>query len=883
MFSRYRHLIGVLFFFLLASCSGSGCSGCSGCAGTTPLPGGFPKDETIANAASVRVSRPGLDFLQGQLPALVGKAAGATGGSLGIDIPDTDPGKNQIADLGTLLGKLYIDPHVCPGGPDPAGTKCHATVGVGSSTFRLDSVNPDDVRIGASIPLQLSETPLTATLEWDPIVGHVSVNATIHIGYGTGGCNGDGTVNITGPHVLPVGVSIPIVGETIAPRDGYSKIDIDNAAIDLSGLSANDVHVCINCGGSLVSDVCNAVVDSSFVKGLVLGPLQSGLQSQVKSLLADQLCTAPNPMLNPSCPTGSSPDGGNKHCVYDSNKSKCVPILLGTDGHMDLGGALASISPGTSGGIDFGLASFGAMQPWPKANAASNGQTPNGVTLGMIGGVLPKPPSKCVPQAELKPPVGIPIPDELAPTANDGAMTPHLGIALAGRFLDFTMTSVYDSGLLCLGVSTDQEAMLKEGLLSLIVPSLKNLTFEQNDAAAAIATRPQAPPTIKVGTGKDIDKDPLLAVTLPHFAIDFYIWSLDRYVRAFTFEADFTIPVNLQAQKTAKGGTGVAPTIGSIQLANATVTNADLITDDPNIVAASLGGLFGAFSKQLLGNGIAPIDLSSALSSVGLGMDVASIGKLTKGSDDFVGIFANMNKGAMMATIEADTNATIVSKSVPKDHMQLGTMSRDVLPELVVDVSSSIDGAEYAWWIDNGTHSAWTTAQHLVIRDDQLLLQGKHVLKVASRRAGQTITEDSTPAEANFVIDATAPFITVKNDGDAATIDAWDVVSDKAALLARYRVGGEPFSEWKHLSEIGPIGVARAMTLDVEAKDEEGNVGSVQQELIRGRADASLSAAGAGCGCEAPGTKQTGGLAAGLLGLVGVGIIVLRRRGGGSR
>jgi MYXO-CTERM domain-containing protein len=881
MFNRYRHLFGVLFFLLVASCSGGGCSGCGGCAGTTPLPGGFPKDQTIPNAATVRVSRPGLDFVEKSLPAVAAKVSSAPGGVLGIDVPDTDPGNTKIASLG-ILGDLFIDPHVCPGGPSP--TKCHASVGIGTSQFQIDAVTPHDVKVTATLPLELVETPLSANVSWSPpIGGNVNLaGVTIHIGYGAGGCNGDGTANITGPHNLPVGVSIPIVAETIAPRDGYSKIDVNGATIDLSGLSENDVHVCVNCGGGLITQVCNAIVDSSFVKGLVLGPLRSGLQNQVKGLLSDQLCTAPSTALNPPCPTGSSPDSGNKHCVYDSDKTKCVPILLGTDAHIDLSGALASISPGTAGGLDFGIAANGDMQPFPKLPANAAGRTPNGITLGMIGGALPKPPSKCVPQVELKPPQGIPVPDELAPTAADPATTPHIGIALAGRFIDYSMTSVYDSGLLCLGVSTDQQSLLKAGLLSLIVPSLKMNTFEQGDAAAAIATRPQAAPQVKIGTGKDVSADPLLAITLPSFAIDFYVWSYDRYVRAFTFTADITIPVNLTAAKTTKGTTGLAPTLGDFKIANAQVTNNDLILDDPAIVANALGGLLGAFSKQLVGNGFSPIDLSSALSSFGLGLDVANIGKLTKGSDDFIGIFTNLSKAAGPATIEGDTTAVIVSKTVPKDHMGLSTMSHDAMPELVVDVTSTLDDGkrtvEYAWWIDSGTRSEWTTEKHLVLHDNQLLMQGHHTLRVVSRIAGETATEDSTPAEAPFVIDALAPFVTVRHEGNKATIDAWDIVSEKDALLARFKRDAEPFGEWKHLAEIGAIDVDGIEEIDVEVKDEEGNVRQVQQGLIRGRADSSLAGSGSGCGCEAPGTKDKGGIVAILVGVAGLALIMWRRR-----
>lgn len=888
MLTRFRHVLGVLFFLLVASCSGGGCSsGCGSCGGLTPLPGGFPKDKAIDNAASVRVSRPGLDFVEKNLPAVVTKVANAPGGVMVFDIPATDPPKTQIANL-SVFGQLYLDTNVCPGGPDPKATppRCHAEVGIGKSTFLIDSVTPNAVKLRANIPIKLDDTPIQAEVSYDPpVVNPVNLGGlTLHIGYGDGGCSG-GVPQVT-PHTLPVEVTIPLTAETTAPRDGYTTLDLANADINLDGLAAGDVRVCSSCG--FASAICSAITDSTFVKNLVVGPLKSGLESQVRGLLADQLCTAPSPALNPPCPTGSAPDGANKKCVYDSNKNKCVSMLLGTDAHVDLGGFLKSISPGTSGGIDFGLAAGGSMKPFPNGAANPQGRTPNGITLGMLGGTVPQPPSKCVPQAALTVPTGIPLPDELAPTTNDTAATPHIGIALAGRFLDYSFGSVYNSGLLCLGVSSEQFDMLRSGLLSILVPSLKNLTFEQADAAAAIATRPQAPPTVKIGGGTSA-ADPLMAITLPKFALDFYLWHLDRFVRVFTFQADLTIPVNLQTGKdpVKNPNGGIIPSIGDIQVANGTVTNADLLMDDPALVAGALSGLLGGIGKQLVGGGFSPIDLSSALSSFGLGMEIGSITKLTKGTDDYVGIFANLSKTAGTATVEADTTATLAAKHVPVDHMQLATMDRASLPELVVDLSSPLDdgrqNVEYSWWIDNGTRSAWSTERHLSIKDDQLLLQGHHVLRISARLVGQAATEDATPAEVPFTIDALAPLVTVEKDaGGKASIKAWDIVSSEATLVGRHRLDGNEFGSWMPIAEMATVDVGSAETLHVDVRDEEGNVRSVHQDLIRGKADSSLAAAGSGCGCSTPGTagRTDGGLLAALFGLAGLAFIAYRRRGG---
>lgn len=892
MLSRFRHVFGVVFFLLVASCSGGGCSGCGGCGGTTPLPGGFPKEKAIENAASVRVSRPGLDFVEKNLPAIATKVANAPGGTLTIPIPDSDLGNQNLVKTGCAFGacalKVDLHPHICPGGPDPKANppRCTANVGIGQATFLIDSIKPNAVKVNAAIPLELDNTPVQATASGDAaFIGWGPLSFTIYAAYGANGtCNGP-TPSVT-PHALPVGITIPLVEETLAPRNGYTKIDVANAVIDLNAISGNEVQLCADCG-IFPSNVCNTILNAGFVKNFLVGQLKNGLESQVKTLLANSLCTAPSPALNPPCPTNTSPDAANKKCVFDSDKTKCVSTLLGMDAHVDLGGLLKGISPGTSGGVDFGLAAAGPMKPFPNADGNAQGRTPNGVTLGMLGGVVPQPISKCVPQADLKVPTGIPLPDELAPMKADGPTTPHVGIALAGRFLDYSLGSIYNSGLLCLGVSSEQFDQLRAGLLSILIPSIKTLTFEQGDAAAAIATRPQLPPTVKIGGGTNANGDALLQITLPKFALDFYLWHLDRFVRVFTFESDLLIPVNLQTGKdpVKNPNGGIIPSIGDLKVSNGKVTNADLLMDDPVLVAGALSGLLGGIGKQLVGGGFSPIDLSSALKSVGLGIEIGKIGKLTKGTDDYVGIFANLSKTAGAATVEADTKAMLVSKSVPVDHMQLTTMDRAWLPELVVDVSSPLEDGhhaiEYSWWVDNGTRSPWTTDKHLVLKDDQFLLQGRHVLEVSARVVGEAETEDTTPAEIPFTIDALAPSVKVETDGKQATIQAWDVVSSQAALVGRYKLDGAELGEWRPLADIARVDVGASRTIEVEVKDEEGNVRSVHQELIRGKADGSLAAAGSGCGCSTPGSTSTqgqNGILAAMLGFGALGIIALRRR-----
>ena len=61
----YNHALGIGFAMVVAGCSGGGCS--SGCSGSSVIPGGFPKDQRVSNAAGVRLTRPGITFLEQNL------------------------------------------------------------------------------------------------------------------------------------------------------------------------------------------------------------------------------------------------------------------------------------------------------------------------------------------------------------------------------------------------------------------------------------------------------------------------------------------------------------------------------------------------------------------------------------------------------------------------------------------------------------------------------------------------------------------------------------------------------------------------------------------------------------------------------------------------
>jgi MYXO-CTERM domain-containing protein len=888
------HSYLVLILLVVVACSGSGgcSSGCAAC-GTTPLPAGFPQSSVITNAASVRVTRPGLDFIGANLGGVASNILKSTGGVVDFDIPSSTSMQTFVF--------VPVTIKICPNGPNPKSMppQCIANIEIGMAKLHVDAITKDSIKISGTIPVRLQDLPVNVSLLGD-----------MEVGVGNGQCN-NGVPQFDYKD-FPVDVELPLVAETLAPRTGYTKVDTKNAVINVN-ITSNDVAICKPCG--LLQAVCDGIF--GFIKGVAFNSLIGGVTGQLKTQLENQLCTKPDPTMMPACPTGTQPDAANAKCVFTSDPTTCVPTLLGLDGHMNLAKALAHLSPGTTGGVDFVLASGGdgttppdcgtnttydptSMTCKPDPMPPYDGHTPNGLTLGMVGGMIPQPNSACVPQAEARLPMGIPIPDELMRDkqtpwpANDNG--PDVGLALAGRFLDFAATSAYNSGVLCLGVSTEQFQAINTGLLSLLVPSLKDLTFEPGSssppAAVAITTRPQKPPVIKIGNGTDVNKDPLLGVSLPQFAMDFYVWSEDRYIRAFTYTSDLTIPINLSTGKDPKTNPngGILPVLGNLGSANGVVTNSDLLQEQPATLAASVQNILSTVAGMFLGNGFKAIDVSTLLKSYGVGLTVPDGGfrKLTKGTDDFLGLFADLQSTPMMMMMRVHPSVRIVDQEVHPEAMGLFDADPAKTPKLHVALSAPEDdgtrAVEYSWWIDDQPHAAWTRERNVTVDSQALFLQGKHVLYASARVVGHPETEDDTPASAPYVIDVLAPSIAVKATDTGAAVHAYDFVSDASELTGRYRLAGangQPgtWSDWLPLTALDGIATGEATSIDVQVQDAAKNIGTVVQPLIRGRPDPTLGS-GSSCGCTVPGSSPDSrvGIVASLALLAMLGGLAVRRR-----
>lgn len=893
MANAWRKVVGLGVAASIAACSGSSGSGCGG-----GLTADYPHDERVANAATVRLTRSGLDFLAANAPALAGGLLGSQGtttnGVTAFSIPTSTQTGHADIPIPVIGGSTSIDytVNICPGGPKPTATppECSAEIDLKTAKFKIDSVAPNSIHLRADVPVRLKDLPLSVT---------TSLGAGVDGAVGLGTLQGSGCSGTT-PTVdykaFPVDIVLPLVAETHAPRDGYLKVDVDNATVTLA-IDQSDIAICASCGSILDTiGACSFLVDQAKAQvfksfgGQQIGDL---LKSQLKSAV----CEKPDATKTPSCPAGTTNNGGV--CEFAGAPGVCATSLLGTTGHLDTSTLLGNLS-NAQGGLDYLFAASGSLNTAPGAaadNTPYDGHTPNGASITMFGGAKSAPASLCVPAFKPVLPQGIPVPDELLTdklTPWSETTGPNMGVAVSGRFLEYAIDQAYGSGALCIGATTEQFDQLKTGLLSIFVPSIKNLTFEQKGGAMAITARPGVPPRLTLGGGTDVNTDPLIRIALDQFSIDFYVWTMDRFVRIFTFTADMSLPVNLQTGKDpVKNPTGgLLPVLGTLKVSNGVVSNGTLLAEDPTRVAGAFTTLLGGLTSQFTGS-IGAVDLSSALSSAGLALDIPAGGirRLVKDNDAFLGIFANL--GVATAAPAGGTQIHILDRIVDKDAMSLTTLRPETRPRLKLALSSASSEAgkptEWSVAVDRGTRSAWSTEHEWTLQTDDLAFQGHHVLRAWSRVVGHPESEDVVPAEAPFTIDVLAPEIrAVASDASSGKIqvDAFDFVSDASALRGRVRRvfadgKAETFGDWAPLAAIATVDMGAATSMDVEVADEEGNVGHTSIQSIRGRPDPTLAGAASGCGCVTAGSASSRSLSSGALyAMVAAGLLiaVARRR-----
>lgn len=820
-FAFYRLGLIAIFALTLFACSGGGgCSGCEGC-GIAPIPGGYPLDRRIDNAAQVRLTSSGIGYIEDNIGEIVT-----------VFLPDglDFPIEEQEIDAGITIT-------VCRGG----GCQAHLEI------HNLDISPTDPNVLNATIDLILdsrnaegerSEWPGTCDLDLDSRRGgHVYVRAYADI------------------RLQAVDASRPA-------RGGYTEIIVENIVLDDTdehGIENDDIDIS---GGFLGS--CG-LLNLGFLKGFIIDLVADQISGLTDDLLGDNLCTTQGEF---GCPTGTTADGDpdDPDAVCRYGDGECVSILLGMDGQGDLGGQLiGGFSPGTHAYAQFLLA------------AGGDGEAVNeGMSVFMYGGFdgtnrdFTETPAhnSCVPVVEPPPRPTVPRVDSFRGNVIPGTdQETHVGIGIAESFLDYAGYGLFDSGALCIGAGTRLSQQLSTGLLSAAIMSLPDLTYPAGGSPITVAVRPQLPPDFTLGAGTP--EDPLLQILLPQAQIDFYVWSTERYIRFMTFESDLDLGINLEVE-----GGELVPRIARVESNNPVVTNSELLAEDPmvlgNTISTVISGLAGMLAGSLSGFALPEI--------MGFELDVpeGGITSVSDGGENFLGIFANLRIAgtAMPLTRPAETSLSATDLRLDREsmhpaHWGEGAGNR-VWLHFAGDGIEAVE-YEYSYRIDEGPWSTWTTDERVLVDDDILLLQARHQIEARARVVGEPETMDPTPASTELIVDILPPRITVGRTVEGVEVTATDLITPDERLEYRYRVDGS-WTGWSR-EATHPLATDAAGVI-VEVRDEAGNLGRSEAAIIRGLPNAE---GGDGCGCRA--VDDDGGLPFGAWILMGLGAVFgIRRR-----
>ena len=491
--------------------------------------------------------------------------------------------------------------------------------------------------------------------------------------------------------------------------DQLLSLEVANVGNTSACSGGNTAPNCIDPNDmEILNEGCSAlnIASLSAVKTLLINQLTAQLRTQISDALAEANCA--------SCgPAGECPsfNGATSTCevdagtCMDTSNGKCVPALLGVEGRLEIGTALAQLGAPAGAAIEL---SFGA--------GGSAEASPSGLTAGLRGGAKELVVADCVSPINRPAPPLLPLPDfELdAPGPYD------VGLSVSNQLMSELLFRAQQSGALCLELGTETAAQLSSELLATLLPSL-NLVTENQNVPLRVVIRPVTPPTVVVGEGT-VDgagkpHDPLLRLKWTGLELDIYALLEDRYARLLTVSADLSLPLGV----TNDGCSTVTPVVGSLTgaVTNVNVKNSELLAEDTTVLRNLVPSLLTLVEPQLA-NGLASFTVPEfqgfQLQLVG----ARGIGRIA-GTNTF-------NHAALYANLLADGEVCTPAMKRAASDLIRGASKQGDLAQLEVR-----SGRQYSWRVDDGLWSVWqqpVDGSRLELSHPRLRLGGRHFIDV---------------------------------------------------------------------------------------------------------------------------------------------------------
>jgi len=862
-----------LLLFPLAACGGGGCA--EGDGTLVPIPGGYPPADRLDRAGTLRLTGPGLATLADEvdLLAATGLVGGMMDGPVDVAIPRTRGSRSGITF--TLCG---------------GDASCAVRLEVGDVALTASPPDGVEVRVDAVLDSRDGEGArdgLPLRLRGGCFLGVCAVNTRCEVDVDTR--RGD-------RNAIAIAGGVGLGESMVPPREGLLAASAREAGIpDDARLERADVRFrdCSGISGALLE------LFSGPIEGAIVDAVEGAVPDLLVDAVDEAFCARSDPDTG-ACPGSSVPvPAGALDAICradDDPTAPCLPTLGGIETQGDLAAAVL--------GGAFGSGPDAPVPGQLIATAAGPAEViGDGLSLPLAVGVRTTPTfdfdaeapahDACVPVTDPPPRPPAPL---ARPAALDGDLLPgtdlpfDLGFSVAEASLARALWALFDGGALCLSVDNRVDPMLTTGLLSVFLPSLGELAFPADVSPLRIALRPEAPPTLALASSPE---EPLVSLDIAPLALDLYVWSADRYVRALTYRIDLAVALDLAAQDGK-----LVPEVRSVETSSGEVVDAPLLRTDPGLVARIFDEAAAGLAEGL-GAAFPAIDLP-ALPGLALSIPEGGGPQVLTAADGsrHLAVFADLVPAPEMAAglgSVVDTRLQVASFEVDPEGSTLegfgagpgtrATLRVDALPGGV----PTGEPADHAVRLDGGAWTPWQRSPTFYLDPPRLRFEGRHRVEAKARLAGRPGTEDRIPATADLVVDVTPPEVRLAPTVAGLGVDARDLVAAPRDLRVRHRwvaAGGElaegGWSPWApHAAEIPASELGdRAGAVEVEVRDPSGNVGRARHSLR------SVPAAGAARGCAVGGQD---GAASGWGSLVALALGALlatgarrRRRGPGS-
>lgn len=675
-------------------------TGCA-CGGFTQLPQGSYTGEKINSAGAARLSSRGFQTLNDNSASIM--EFFAPGGVMQVPVPCSI---EQVSILGIPAVQLAV--------ADTGALYCtQETCG------RMDGAcDADD--LGHTVTITFNSLTFAPR---SPDILEARVNATVQTGQLPISSRGSGSSLLCGFSGGRAKFTVDLDTARAQPATNDLLLDIKfaiNTRWDqLLSLEVADVRNTQACSGAsappncidpndmeILNEGCSALNITSLapVKTLLINQLTSSLRTQLSDALADANCASCD--MGGACPSFNGatstcePDAGV--CI-DTMNGKCVPALLGLEGRLEIGTALADLGAPAGSAIELSIGAGGSAE----ANT-------DGLTAGLRGGAKELVVADCVAPINRPTPPLLPLPDfDLdAPAPYD------VGLSVSNQLLTEMLFRAQQSGALCLELGTETVAQLSSELLATLLPSL-NLVTQNRNVPLRVVIRPVTPPTVVVGEGT-VDGsgqplDALLRLKWTALELDVYALLEERYARLLTVSADLSLPLGV----THDGCSTVTPVVGSLSgaITNVDVKNSELLAENATALRNLVPSLLTLAEPQLAGG------LSSFTVPDFNGFQLQVVGARGVGRVAGTNTF---NHAALYANLLNETEVCQPMMKRAVSTLVRGAKKGDGVAALEVGT-----GRRYSWRVDEGLWSTWKQADGVLqLEHPRLRFGGRHVIDV---------------------------------------------------------------------------------------------------------------------------------------------------------